>query len=158
MKLRNGEPPVRALAPLPKTGGAETTRSIQKTSSPSAKPTLVTSPLTLNPKAIVEAVSTRLVMLGAGTTTPAEDVSGLVSGATALLHSLSVNIPDCQVTKKSFSSTQDGYLNAPSHLRRDGSCLADRTQRFLKRLCCVSTSIERSQSSRNSIVATPSYP
>jgi len=127
MKFRNDEPHVRAPAPLPKTGGAETTRSIQKTSSPSVKPTLVSSPLTLNPKAIVEVMSTSVVKLGAGATTPAEDVCSLVFGITGLLYSLSVNIPDSKVPKKSLSSTQDGYLNTPSHLRQDVSCLADRT-------------------------------
>ena len=51
-------------------------------------------------------------MLGAGTTTPAEVVSSLVFDVTALLYSLSVNIPDSKVPKKSLSSTHDGYLNA----------------------------------------------
>jgi len=108
MKSRSDEPHVRAPAPLPKTGGAETTLSIQKTGSPLVKPTLLSSPLTLNPKAVVEAVSTSVVKLEAGTTTPAEDVSSLVfDTTTALLYSLSV-IPDCKVSKKSLSSTQDG--------------------------------------------------
>jgi len=117
MKSRNDEPHVRAPAPLPKTGGAETTRSIQKTGSPSVKPTLVSSPLTLNPKAIVEGVSTSLVMPEAGTTTPAEDVSGLVLGAMGFAVQPKRYFRDCKVPKKSLSSTQDGYLNTPSHLR-----------------------------------------
>ena len=69
-------------------------------------------------------------MLGAGTTPPAEDVSSLVFDSTALLYSLSVNILDCKVPRKSLSSTQDGYLNTPSHLRRDVSCQADRIKVF----------------------------
>jgi len=74
-----------------------------------------------------------------------------------LLYSLSVNIPDSKVPKNSLLSSQDGYLITPSHLRRDGSCLADRTQRAPRRLRHVLTCIGRSQSSRNSIAATSSY-
>jgi len=76
----------------------------------------------------------------------------LLDDATALLYSLSVNILDPKVPKKSLSSAQDGYLNTPSHLRRDENCL-DRTQRVPKRLCRVSICIKRSHSSRNSIAA-----
>ena len=148
MKPRDGKPHVRggALAPLLKTGCAETMRTIQKTL---FKPTLVSSPLALNPKAIIKAVRR-------GTTIPAENVSSLVFDATALQYSLSVDIPDSKVPKESLSSTQDGYLNTPSHLWRDVSCLADYTQRASKRLRPISICMERSQSSRNSIATTPS--
>jgi len=43
------------------------TRSIQKTGFPLVKPILVSLPLTLNHKVIVEAVSTSIITLGAGT-------------------------------------------------------------------------------------------
>jgi len=58
MKPGDGKPYVRGGAPAPllKTGRAETMRTIQKTGSPLFKPTLVSSPLALNPKAIVKAV------------------------------------------------------------------------------------------------------
>jgi len=94
-------------------------------------------------------VSTSVVMLGAG-------VNSLVFDATALLYSLSVNIPDSNVPKNSLLSTQDRYLITPSHLRQDGSCLAVYTQRAPRRLRHVLKCMGRSQSSRNSIGATPS--